>query len=210
MSERPTEYPDWATNEITDPVSGQLNRVKPDPSRIDEGWLRADIPTRQWANWTLWTISRWVRYLAGAHLAWGEESTTGTEVLAAVDAEHAIQDTDWAAEYVARALFGGVYNVTIEHQTPDTAGDGLHEARVVVNGAVVQTFTAAPADGVWYTRDADITLEDGDRVTIETRMSTGAPPREGLARNRRIRSANARLHVIASAGARNTNDGVVY
>lgn len=207
---RPSEYPDWATVEQTDPVSGQLNRVKPSTDKQEEGWTRQEIPPRQWFNWTMWITGRWVRYLTGTHLAWGEESTTGTEVLAAVDAEHAIQDTDWTTEYVARALFGGVYNVTIEHQTPDTSGDGLHEARVAVNGSVVETFTAAPADGVWYTRDADITLEDGDRVTIETRMSTGAPPREGLARNRRIRSDNARLHVIASAGERNTNDGVVY
>ena len=63
MVEKPSEFPDWATEEQVDPVSGQTNRVAPPSESQESGWTRREIPPRQWWNWTLWTISRWLRWL---------------------------------------------------------------------------------------------------------------------------------------------------
>ncbi len=63
MAEKPNEFPDWATGEQTDPVSGQTNRVQPPAGQQVSGWTRREIPPRQWWNWNQWTNSRWLRWL---------------------------------------------------------------------------------------------------------------------------------------------------
>jgi len=63
MVDKPSEFPDWATEEQVDPVSGQTNRVAPPSESQESGWTRREIPPRQWWNWTLWTIGRWIRWL---------------------------------------------------------------------------------------------------------------------------------------------------
>ena len=62
MVEKPSEFPDWATEEQVDSVSGQTNRVAPPSESQESGWTRREIPPRQWWNWTLWTIGRWIRW----------------------------------------------------------------------------------------------------------------------------------------------------
>lgn len=59
---KPTEFPDWATEEEVDGVSGQLNRVEPPSSSKESGWIRREIPPRQWFNWLLWKTSLWIRF----------------------------------------------------------------------------------------------------------------------------------------------------
>lgn len=59
---KPTHFPDWATEEEVDGVSGQLNRVEPPSSSKESGWTRREIPPRQWMNWILWKISLWIRF----------------------------------------------------------------------------------------------------------------------------------------------------
>ena len=60
--DKPTDYPDWATEESIDPETGQANRVEPPDGRKSSGWLLREVPPRQWLNWTLWKISQWIRY----------------------------------------------------------------------------------------------------------------------------------------------------
>ena len=147
--------------------------------------------------------------VGGDALSWRVTQTTGSETLAAVLGQTTVQDTTFATEFVSRLLFGGTYRVAFEHQTPDTAGDGLHEARVLLNGTEVESWTA-PDDGEWYSRSVDVTAADGDIITIETRMDTGSPPREGLTRERVISGGNKAFHVIASVGERTETEAVRY
>ena len=63
MPEKPTRFPDWATEERTDPVSGQINRVEPPSQSQESGWTRREIPPRQWLNWLTWKAALWIRWL---------------------------------------------------------------------------------------------------------------------------------------------------
>lgn len=77
---RPGQYPDWALQDITDPVSGQPNveapdaihagtginssadPVLPDPATI-EGVKYLERTPRRWFNWLMRVQSYWVRWL---------------------------------------------------------------------------------------------------------------------------------------------------
>lgn len=63
MADKPDKFPDWATEEQADPVSGQLNRVEPPEFRKETGWQRREIPPRQWFNWQAWLTGRWIRWI---------------------------------------------------------------------------------------------------------------------------------------------------
>lgn len=63
MADKPDKFPDWATEEQADPVSGQLNRVEPPEFRKETGWTRREIPPRQWFNWQAWLTGRWIRWI---------------------------------------------------------------------------------------------------------------------------------------------------
>lgn len=76
MATKPTDQTDWATQQQTDPVSGQLNRLEPPQSYKDGGWSRQEIPPRQYWNWMLWKIGQWVTWLAA-----GTSSATASTVM---------------------------------------------------------------------------------------------------------------------------------
>lgn len=63
MADKPDKFPDWATEEQADPVSGQLNRVEPPEFRKETGWQRREIPPRQWFNWQAWLTGKWIRWI---------------------------------------------------------------------------------------------------------------------------------------------------
>lgn len=66
MPTKPNEYPDWATEDQIDPVSGQNNVLEPPPTKKESGWDRSEIPPRQWFNWLLRKTAAWLRWLEGA------------------------------------------------------------------------------------------------------------------------------------------------
>lgn len=59
---KPDKFPDWATEEQIDPVSGQANFVEPPDSRKQSGWTRREIPPRQWFNWLSKKNAEWLRW----------------------------------------------------------------------------------------------------------------------------------------------------
>ena len=65
MAERPEKFPEWAKEDQTDPVSGQVNRSEPPEARKDSGWNRQEIPPRQWLNWLTWKANEWIEWLTG-------------------------------------------------------------------------------------------------------------------------------------------------
>ena len=63
MAQKPDKFPDWATEEEIDEVSGQANFVEPPESRKESGWTRREIPPRQWFNWLARKTGLWFRWL---------------------------------------------------------------------------------------------------------------------------------------------------
>lgn len=43
--------PEWATDDIQDPVSQQYNVVEPPTEKKSDGWFLGEKPNRQWWNW---------------------------------------------------------------------------------------------------------------------------------------------------------------
>jgi hypothetical protein len=60
---QPTEFPDWATQDQTDPVSHINNVVTPPLEMQQSGWHRQEYPPRQWFNWLARFTGKWIRYL---------------------------------------------------------------------------------------------------------------------------------------------------
>lgn len=50
MATKPT-FPRWATDDQVDVISGQSNVEEPPEDRKDAGWVRHEVPPRQWLNW---------------------------------------------------------------------------------------------------------------------------------------------------------------
>jgi hypothetical protein len=67
MTTKPSDFPDWATQDQIDPVSFQNNVVEPPDSRKLSGWTRFEVPPRQWFNWLARLTGQWIR--------WNEENT---------------------------------------------------------------------------------------------------------------------------------------
>lgn len=47
----PGVVPNWAMNNVVDPISGQPNVVTPPIEKQDNGWAFGEFPPRQWFNW---------------------------------------------------------------------------------------------------------------------------------------------------------------
>ena len=81
MAQKPDKFPDWATEEEIDEVSGQANFVEPPDFRKESGWTRREIPPRQWFNWLARKTGLWLRWvedrLEGLQYASEEEALAG-------------------------------------------------------------------------------------------------------------------------------------
>lgn len=63
MPTKPTKFPEWASQDETDPTSGEANVAEPPESRKDSGWSRREIPPRQWFNWLGRLTYEWIEWL---------------------------------------------------------------------------------------------------------------------------------------------------
>lgn len=68
MPEKPSEIPDWATELVSDPVSGQVSRLTPPIEKQENGWLRLERPPYNWMNWLQWLAGRWIRWVAESNV----------------------------------------------------------------------------------------------------------------------------------------------
>lgn len=64
MIPQPTVFPDWAMQDVQDPVSGQYNVVEPPSEKKLEGWAFGEKPNRQFWNWFQRQTALWIEYLA--------------------------------------------------------------------------------------------------------------------------------------------------
>ena len=63
MVSKPTILPEWAENDVVDPISGQNNVLEPPPEKKLEGWARLEYPPRNWFNWLARYTWRWLNWL---------------------------------------------------------------------------------------------------------------------------------------------------
>ena len=64
MIPQPTEFPEWAMQDILDPISGQYNVVEPPSEKKLEGWAFGEKPNRQFWNWFQRQSTLWIEFLA--------------------------------------------------------------------------------------------------------------------------------------------------
>lgn len=62
MAIRPTVLPEWAMNDVVNPLNGQLNVVEPPSERKLTGWTFLERPNRQWWNWFQRQTSLFIAY----------------------------------------------------------------------------------------------------------------------------------------------------
>jgi hypothetical protein len=60
---RPDFKPQWATENVIDPISGQNNVVTPPTEKQLNGWDLKEYPVRQWFNWLGRYTYLWIDYL---------------------------------------------------------------------------------------------------------------------------------------------------
>lgn len=63
MVSKPTTLPQWAENDVPDPVSKQNNVIEPPPEKQLSGWARKEYPPRNWLNWLARYTYRWLNWL---------------------------------------------------------------------------------------------------------------------------------------------------
>lgn len=61
MADKPTEFPEFATQDITGP-SGQPNVVEPDTAHKNEGWIYNNPVTRGFLNWLHRLYNEWIQW----------------------------------------------------------------------------------------------------------------------------------------------------
>lgn len=62
MATRPSNFPEWATLDQIDPVSGSNNSLQPPPQKALYGFARLEFAPRNWFNWLFKTINEWIEY----------------------------------------------------------------------------------------------------------------------------------------------------
>ena len=60
MVDKPVLYPQWASNDVQDPLSQQFNVVEPPLEKKTDGWFLGEKPNRQWWNWFQRTTYDWI------------------------------------------------------------------------------------------------------------------------------------------------------
>lgn len=63
MVSKPTVLPQWATNDVQDPISQQFNVVEPPLEKKTDGWFLGEKPNRQWWNWLHRQTYLWLQWL---------------------------------------------------------------------------------------------------------------------------------------------------
>ena len=64
LNARPESLPQWATTEVTNAETGQLNVIEPPQEKKNKGWEFKEFPPRNWFNWLFRTIYYWLRHYA--------------------------------------------------------------------------------------------------------------------------------------------------
>lgn len=58
----PETLPEWASDSVIDPISGQNNFTEPPNERKQRGFDRRQVPPRQWLNWFMRQTYLWIKF----------------------------------------------------------------------------------------------------------------------------------------------------
>ena len=64
MVSKPTVLPQWATDDVQDPISQQFNVVEPPLEKKTDGWFLGEKPNRQWWNWLHRQTYLWLQWFS--------------------------------------------------------------------------------------------------------------------------------------------------
>lgn len=64
MATKPDKMPRWATVDVNNGPLGQPNTLEPSESKKDQGWDFDERPAREYQNWFMRYVSKWLEYNA--------------------------------------------------------------------------------------------------------------------------------------------------
>lgn len=143
---QPTSYPDWATNNTVDEVSGQENKIQPSAQLQTNGYFTGDIPAANNLNWLWNNTGQWIRYLSGVvgnSVQFYIKSSNGaaSAMLPAASSTYIAYVANEAGEY---ALAIGYQVNTATLPTLSAFGGGTMAITVAVGGIVSASSTTNP------------------------------------------------------------------
>lgn len=109
MATQPTTLPEWASDNINDPVTGAANKIEPTASFKLSGVNRNEAIIRPYLNYELDNLSDWTAYFNFSILS-GNASTSGGAIIVSIPA--AFQDgVDYQVQ--ATAKVSGLGNIWV-------------------------------------------------------------------------------------------------
>ena len=159
---KPDKFPDWATEEQIDPVSGQNNVVEPPDIRKQSGWTRREIPPRQWFNWLAKKTAEWLRWFeprADKVDAATPGSTPNTLILRDGNGRASIVTPQATAEIANKGYVDAVADNFDDHVADTDPHSATPEAtpnRIILRDASGRAQVAAPSAEDDIARKADV------------------------------------------------------
>lgn len=96
MVDKPSVFPQWASDNVQDPISQQFNVVEPPLEKKTDGWFLGEKPNRQWWNWFQRTVYDWILWLNQQEEMNVTTDATGVGLFPVNDALITIQAVDLA------------------------------------------------------------------------------------------------------------------
>jgi hypothetical protein len=62
MITKPTQYPEWATTDVIDPIEGTPNVLEPPKAKKEVGWIPGEQAPNNFMNWIHRLTNDWVKY----------------------------------------------------------------------------------------------------------------------------------------------------
>lgn len=209
MAVKPTKFPRWATDDLTDPVSAQANVVEPSEAQKDSGFLRNDTPPRQYENW--------IKRLAYEWFLWLEEKVenllarmTATEIATTSNQSQITANDGELADHESR-ISGIETPPAVSGFTPgrifyiddfgDSQGGNTFDFSVIPDNTFESIGpTGSVADNIWTA--LDLVSANAAYVIVEIQYACGAIHAAGTSN---IFNVNA----IKTGGTRTPVDGNV-
>lgn len=85
MATIPTDLPEWASQDLNDPVTGSPNKVVPTDSFKLSGVNREEALIRQYLNYELDLMADWINFLNQANLSGTAPLSSGTAAVTIPD-----------------------------------------------------------------------------------------------------------------------------
>ena len=164
MAQKPDKFPDWATEEEIDEVSGQANFVEPPDIRKQSGWTRREIPPRQWFNWLARKTGLWFRWVEDR--VEGLQYASAAESLAGEAEDRVIAPARFGDQSLTtngyQVLPGGLIIqwgvVQNTSQTNESVAFPIGFNNAVLSVKTERSFDATGVDGVFNTVSWDYSL----------------------------------------------------